>query len=81
MANSSRKFTVALAEPDETSSRAVRRVLLNPDALKSLKLTTGDVVAVSQADQLQVRPHAHPFILAMFTTPLAILCWRDMALG
>ncbi|KAK7060227.1 AAA+-type ATPase [Paramarasmius palmivorus] len=53
MANSARKFTVALAEPDETPSRAVRRVLINPDVLKSLKLTTGDVVAVSQADQLQ----------------------------
>ena len=52
---SSRKFAVGLhSESDEESSRAVRRVLVNPDILKSSRLTTGDVVAVSGTEDFKV---------------------------
>ncbi|KAK7461902.1 AAA+-type ATPase [Stygiomarasmius scandens] len=42
----SKKFKVQLSE--EASSRAARRVLLNAETLRSLKLSTGDVVAVTK---------------------------------
>ncbi|KAF5374922.1 hypothetical protein D9758_000017 [Tetrapyrgos nigripes] len=44
----SRKFKVQLADDLETSSRAVRRVFLNADVLRALKLSTGDVVAITK---------------------------------
>ncbi|KAI3596744.1 ribosome biogenesis factor recycling aaa family atpase [Moniliophthora roreri] len=53
MSISARKFTVAVAELDESSSRAARRVIFNSDVLKGLKLITGDVVAVSRGDRLK----------------------------
>ncbi|KAL0574316.1 AAA+-type ATPase [Marasmius crinis-equi] len=52
---SSRKFTVALhSEDNEESSRAARRVVFSSEVLKSLKLTTGDVIAVSGTDDFKV---------------------------
>jgi len=42
----SKKFKVQLSE--EANSRAARRVLLNAETLRSLKLSTGDVVAVTK---------------------------------
>ncbi|KIJ60305.1 hypothetical protein HYDPIDRAFT_117401 [Hydnomerulius pinastri MD-312] len=44
------KFTVALYEAAEGESRAARRVIVHADSLKTLRLCSGDVVALSQAD-------------------------------
>ncbi|KAF9263698.1 AAA-domain-containing protein [Marasmius fiardii PR-910] len=52
MSISARKFLVAVHS--EGSSRAARRVLLNADLLKTLKLTTGDVVAISGSDDFTI---------------------------
>ncbi|KAJ4485921.1 AAA family ATPase [Lentinula aciculospora] len=45
------KFTVSVTEHSSSSTpRTARRVFLNLDALKNLKLTTGDVVAVFKSE-------------------------------
>lgn len=50
---SSAKFTVSVQEQSSSSApRIARRVIFNTDVLKSLKLITGDVVAVSKSEGL-----------------------------
>lgn len=50
---SSAKFTVSVQEQSSSSApRIARRVVFNADVLKSLKLITGDVVAVSKSEGL-----------------------------
>ncbi|KAJ3870319.1 P-loop containing nucleoside triphosphate hydrolase protein [Lentinula novae-zelandiae] len=45
------RFTVSVTEQSSSSTfRAARRVILNADTLKSLRLTTGDIVAVFKSD-------------------------------
>lgn len=45
------RFTVSVTEQSSSSTfRAARRVILNADTLKSLRLTTGDVVAVFKSE-------------------------------
>ncbi|THU85607.1 AAA-domain-containing protein [Dendrothele bispora CBS 962.96] len=44
----SKKFKIQLSDDAQTSSRAARRILLNPEVLRSMKLSTGDVVAVTK---------------------------------
>ncbi|KAH7913370.1 P-loop containing nucleoside triphosphate hydrolase protein [Hygrophoropsis aurantiaca] len=43
-------LTVGLAEVKDAGSRAVRRVIVHADTLKTSKLFSGDVVALSQTD-------------------------------
>ncbi|KAJ3989582.1 AAA family ATPase [Lentinula detonsa] len=45
------KFTVYVTEQSSSSPRAARRVILNADILKNLKLTTGDVIAVFKSEE------------------------------
>jgi len=47
---SSKSFIIALADRDETEDRAVRRVVVNTEVLKALKLCAGDVVAIVGTD-------------------------------
>ncbi|KAF9220516.1 AAA-domain-containing protein [Gyrodon lividus] len=44
------RFTVSLSEAAEGEFRAAKRVIIHPDSLKTLKLCSGEVVALSQAD-------------------------------
>ncbi|KAJ3769376.1 AAA family ATPase [Lentinula raphanica] len=44
------KFTVSVTAQSSSGHRAARRVVLNADTLKSLKLTTGDVIAVLKSE-------------------------------
>jgi len=44
------RFTVSLSEVAEGESRSAKRVIVHPDSLKTLKLCSGDVVALSQVD-------------------------------
>ncbi|THU88442.1 AAA family ATPase [Dendrothele bispora CBS 962.96] len=44
----SKKFKIQLSDDAQTSSRATRRILLNAEVLRSMKLSTGDVVAVTK---------------------------------
>jgi len=46
----SRTFTVQLNDNSEHIPRAARRVIFNSDFLKAAKLCTGDVVALSSAE-------------------------------
>ena len=43
-------FTVSLSEVADGESRKAKRVIIHTDNLKSLKLCSGDVVALSQVD-------------------------------
>ncbi|GAW04381.1 AAA family ATPase [Lentinula edodes] len=46
------RFTVSVTEQSSSSTfRTTRRVILNADTLKNLKLTTGDVVAVFKSEE------------------------------
>ena len=47
---SSRRFTVEADNVSDYAPRSVRRVTLNVDAMKATKLSTGDVVCISNAD-------------------------------
>lgn len=44
---SSKSFIISLADPDETEDRAVRRIVVNTEVLKTLKLYAGDVVVLA----------------------------------
>ncbi|KAG9315516.1 P-loop containing nucleoside triphosphate hydrolase protein [Chiua virens] len=44
------KFTVSISEVAEGESRSAKRVIVHPDSIKTLKLCSGDVIALSQAD-------------------------------
>lgn len=44
------RFTVFLSEAVADESRSARRVIVHPDILKTLKLCSGDVIALSQGD-------------------------------
>ncbi|KAF8133361.1 P-loop containing nucleoside triphosphate hydrolase protein [Boletus edulis] len=44
------RFTVSLSEAVEGESRSAKRVIVHPDNLKTLKVCSGDVIALSQAD-------------------------------
>ncbi|KAF9234685.1 P-loop containing nucleoside triphosphate hydrolase protein [Melanogaster broomeanus] len=44
------RFTVSLSKAAEGESRAAKRVIIHPDDLKTLKLCSGDVVALSLVD-------------------------------
>ncbi|KAF5374178.1 hypothetical protein D9615_008879 [Tricholomella constricta] len=46
----SRKFTVESDDSAGHVARAARRVIFNPDVLKSAKLCTGDIIALSNGD-------------------------------
>jgi AAA family ATPase len=48
---SSRRFTVESDQTAEHTFRAARRLIFNADALKSTKLCTGDIVAISNGDK------------------------------
>ena len=44
------RFTVSLSEATEGESRSAKRVIVHPDSLKTLRLCSGDVVALSPVD-------------------------------
>ena len=43
-------FTVELNEGSENITRAARRVIFNSDLLKAAKMSTGDIVILSNGD-------------------------------
>lgn len=45
------KFVVAVSDTAEVDHRSAKRVIVHVDALKVLKLCSGDVVALSQPNQ------------------------------
>ena len=46
----SQKFSVQLADSSEYTARASRRLIVNPDILKTAKLYAGDIIALSNPD-------------------------------
>ncbi|KAF8073388.1 P-loop containing nucleoside triphosphate hydrolase protein [Lyophyllum atratum] len=52
---SSRRFTVESDDSSEHVPRAARRVIFNADMLKSAKLCTGDIIALSHGDNTSSR--------------------------
>lgn len=76
---SAKTFNVQLFAQDATSSRAVRRVIVNADLLKSAKLSAGDVLALSPignplTSKNQVRT---PIPLAVAVPPISSLSGSD----
>ncbi|KAG6375937.1 P-loop containing nucleoside triphosphate hydrolase protein [Boletus reticuloceps] len=51
------RFTVSLSEAIEGESRSAKRVIVHPDNLKTLKVCSGDVIALSQADNGNAKKH------------------------
>ncbi|KAF8916979.1 AAA family ATPase [Mucidula mucida] len=51
---SSRSFQVELSDLKETVYHAARRLILHPEVLKAVKICTGDVVALSNGDNLDI---------------------------
>ncbi|KAK0430724.1 AAA family ATPase [Armillaria borealis] len=50
----SKTFRIELSDTQDYAYHAVRRVILHPEVLKTVKLCTGDVVALSSGDTLDV---------------------------
>ena len=48
----SNTFTVELNEGSENISRAARRLIFNSDFLKAAKICTGDIVILSNGDDM-----------------------------
>lgn len=48
----SKKFVIGLANFSEPTHRAARRVIINADVVKAVKLCAGDVVALSDSDNV-----------------------------
>lgn len=69
----SRTFTVQLNDNSEHIPRAARRVIFNPDFLKAAKLCTGDVVALSSAENSEKKVRINFPILLVSTTTRMIL--------
>ncbi|KAK0183804.1 AAA family ATPase [Armillaria mellea] len=50
----SKTFRIELSDTQDYAYHAVRRVILHPEVLKTVKLCTGDVVALSSGDTLDI---------------------------
>ncbi len=70
MSLSARKFVVGLAGPSDPVSRASRRVIIHVDVLKAAKVSAGDVLALSRADNIP----GHKKVLAISTMP-----WQNLS--
>lgn len=47
----SKKLVIGLADSSESSPRASRRVIINADIAKAVKLCAGDIVALSDSEK------------------------------
>jgi AAA family ATPase len=47
----SKNFIIGLANSPEPTPRAARRVIINADVVKAVKLCAGDVIALSDNDE------------------------------
>jgi hypothetical protein len=53
---SSKRFVVKVADSSEETARTSRRLIVNADIVKATKLCTGDVIALSDCDNVKVGP-------------------------
>jgi AAA family ATPase len=50
---SSKRFVVKVADSSEETARTSRRLIVNADIVKAAKLCTGDVIALSDYDNVK----------------------------
>jgi AAA family ATPase len=49
----SKTFVVQVADPSEYTARASRRLIINADIVKAAKLCAGDIIALSNHDNVK----------------------------
>lgn len=50
MAALSKRFTVTLADPSSSTSRAAKRIVVNSELLRNAKVAAGDVLSISASN-------------------------------